>query len=60
MAMKIYIAYIETVCFSDLHWYPFTSLHNIITQKTNQNMNTYIQMCMTNNTPFCCYQFNDG
>jgi len=31
MTMKIHIAYMEIVCCSDLHWYPFTRLHNIIT-----------------------------
>jgi len=60
MTMNIHIAYMETVCFSDLHWYPFTRLRNIITQKTNHNMNTYVQMCMTNNIPFCCYQLHYG
>jgi hypothetical protein len=35
MTVKIHIASMETVCSSDLHWYAFTRLLNIITQKTS-------------------------
>lgn len=55
MTMKIHTPYLETVCFSDLHWYPFTRLHNVITQKTNHSTNTYVQMHMT-----ICYQLMAG